>query len=111
MSSKKRRTVARAVLLLYVFISATFNLAHRDYVPLESNRVLSSSNRLNHNLDSNGSDFVCPAHNFAQSTTGTDPFQKSLSSPTAFSFIRLADCPQYLARRQLSASSRAPPKA
>ncbi len=111
MSSKKRRAVAKGVLFLYIFISATFSLSHRDYVPLECRRVISSANSVSHNLDSSGAAFVCPAHNFAQSTTAAEVHQQSISSPVNFSFIRLADIPQCLARPQLSASSRAPPKA
>jgi hypothetical protein len=111
MSPNRRRAVARGVLFLYIFISATFTLAHRDYVPLECKRVLSSANSVNHNLDTSGADLVCPAHNFAQSTTSADVHQQRISSPGNFSFVRLADIPPCLARPQLSASSRAPPKA
>jgi hypothetical protein len=111
MSSKKRRVFAKGVLFLYIFISATFSLAHKDYVPLECKRAISSANGISHNLDSSGADFMCPAHNFAQSTTAADVREQSVSSPEAFSFIQILENPQYPARPQLTTSSRAPPQA
>lgn len=109
MISPKRRALAKGVLFLYVFISATFSFSHRDYVPLESQRVISPVNLLWHYLDTDGGTFVCPAHLFAQSTTATDPQSRDFSSPKHFSFLRIVEQPQYLARPQLTASSRAPP--
>ncbi|MCL5021738.1 MAG: hypothetical protein M1339_08830 [Bacteroidetes bacterium] len=111
MRAKRRRTVAKGVLFIYVLISATFSFSHRDYVPLESKRVISSADALGHYLDTDGGSFVCPAHLFAQSTTATDTQSEYFSSHQRFSFLRIVEHPQYLARPQLTSSSRAPPQA
>ncbi len=109
MTARRRRAIGKGTLLIYVFISATFNFSHRDYVPLASSLVISRSHVLDRYLDRNGGEFVCPAHLFAQSTTATDPHSQNFSTPKHFSFLRIIDRPQYLLRPQLTASSRAPP--
>ncbi len=109
MTARRRRAVGKWTLFIYVFISATFNFSHRDYVPLASTLVISRSHALDRYLDRNGGEFVCPAHLFAQSTTANEVRSQDFSSPKHFSFLRFLDRPQYLVRPQLTASSRAPP--
>ena len=110
MSPKNRRLVAMGLTLLYVAISATFELSHVDYVPLDSRRVLTSADPIHRIVDEVGGDFVCPAHTFAQSTHSSGVNFFIFASHEHFSFLQSEEhlftpsVPHHLSR------TRAPPQ-
>ncbi len=111
MSFKKRKATARSVLVLYAFITVTFSLAHKDFVPLESGISLTPVNALHHALDASDNDLVCPAHNFAQSTTGTAAFSQNFTPPDYFSLLEVELLDHLFTPPLHNLSTRAPPQA
>lgn len=109
-SFDKRKAAAKYTLCLYAFITVTFPLAHRDFVPLESGKTIIPANPLQHPLDADN-DLGCPAHNFAQSTHGMAAVTQEFSSSERISILKVwhHDC---LFSTQLNnLSTRAPPQA
>lgn len=109
-SSKKRKTYAKGILVLYAFITVTFPLAHKDFVPLEGSLTVTPANSLNHALDINDNDLVCPAHNFAQSTTGTAALAQDFSSVEDVTILEAEYHDQFVAAPAKNLSTRAPPQ-
>jgi hypothetical protein len=111
MSFKKRRTYARSIIILYAFITVTFPLAHNDFVPLDVRLSLYPVDFHSNSVDSNANDLVCPAHNFAQSTTGTAAFTQDVPSLEHFSFLEAEHHDHLFAAPAYNLSARAPPQA
>ncbi|MFZ1081792.1 MAG: hypothetical protein WAO19_07690 [Candidatus Kryptoniota bacterium] len=111
MSLKKRKTAARVTLAFYAFITVTFSLAHKDFVPFESGLSLTPVNPLYHAFDASDDDFVCPAHNFAQSTTGTAALAQVFAPPEYFSIFRTEFYCHLFTAPSHNLSSRDPPQA
>ena len=110
MSFRKRKAVSRSILALYAFISVTFPLAHRDSVPLESGLSLTQVNTYQA-LGIDDNDFVCPAHNFAQSTTGTPALEERFTAEVAVVLLPIVEHTEYFSTPTKTYSSRAPPQA
>ncbi len=111
MLTKKRKAAAKCVLVLYVFINATFSLAHRDYVPLEGELFYTPTNALYHPLDINDDDLVCPAHNFAQSTTSIPASSLHLTFEVVVFFLQTQEQIEHFIEPIRNHSTRAPPQA
>jgi hypothetical protein len=107
----KRKIFAKSVLALYVFISVTFPLAHNDYVALDVRLSLSPIDSNCNSLDSNTNDLVCPAHNFAQSTTGTAALIQDFSPTEDVAVLRVEQHDHLFAAPANDLSTRAPPQA
>ena len=108
---KQSNVFAKTILIQYAFITVTFPLAHRDYVPLGGRLIVSPAGSLSNTIDSNASDLVCPAHNFAQSTTGTPASNQAFVSQTTVSFLRIDERTEIFIQPRRTFSSRAPPQA
>ena len=111
MHLKRNRAFAKAVLVLYVFITATFSLDHKDFVPLEGQLYFVSQTGPYQAVDSNEFELICPAHNFAQSTTGTPASSQEFISQTEISFLPASRIIWHFSEPSRSYSSRAPPQA
>lgn len=111
MSFEKRKAAARSILVLYVFITATFPLAHKDFVPLSSRLSFNPESALSRTTDIGDESFVCPAHNFAQSTTGITALAQDFSLLEEFSLPRIEEPAQPFFELSNSFSTRAPPQA
>jgi len=111
MSFEQRKATARIVLFVYAFITLTFSLAHRDFVPLDGNLTITPVNSLYHALDASDNDFVCPAHNFAQSTTSTAALAQELAPPECFSVVPVEHYCHLFTAPSHNLSSRDPPQA
>ena len=111
MSFSNRKKYAKGILTLYVFITITFPLAHNDYVPLNATLSLSSADFHSGSVDSNLNDLVCPAHNFAQSTTGTAAPVHNFKTPQRFFYFKLHDLSRVDATPVNALTTRAPPEA
>ena len=109
--SRWEKPYAKGILILYAFITVTFPLAHKDFVPLDVKRAFSPIDSHSNSLDSSASDFVCPAHNFAQSTTGTAALAQDFPSPKYFCFVKVEYHDHLFAAPGNSLSPRAPPQA
>jgi len=110
MSFRKRKAAAGNIVVVYAFITVTFPLAHKDFVPLENGFDLIPINNLYHALDLDHNDFLCPAHNFAQSTHGAGVESYHILAPQNFSFIWIEQFIQYVSAPSRLASTRAPPQ-
>jgi len=106
-----RKAAARGILALYAFITITFPLAHRDFVPLENGLSLIPVNALYHALGIDDNDFVCPAHNFAQSTTGTPALERRFTAEVAVVLLPIVEHTEHFSCPTKTYSSRAPPQA
>ncbi len=111
MSSRKRKAAAKCILVLYAFITATYPFAHKDFIPLRNNLAIMAANSLYHSLDVNDNDLVCPAHNFAQSTTGTAALAQDFSSVEDVTILEVEYHDQFVAAPANNLSTRAPPQA
>ncbi len=109
--SKSRKTFAKSILALYALITVTFPFAHRDFVPLQGNVGLNPIGCLSHFEDSNANELVCPAHNFAQSTTSTPASTQGFASQTTVFFLELPEQTESFVEPAQNHSSRAPPLA
>lgn len=107
----KRKIFAKSVLALYAFITVTFPLAHKDFIPLESKVVLNPTDCLPHVEDSSANELVCPAHNFAQSTTSTPASSQGFASQISVFFLQLAEQTEHFIEPTQNYSTRAPPLA
>lgn len=110
MSFRNRKAAARIILFLYAFITVTFQLAHKDFIPLESNLTLTPVSPLCHALDINDNELVCPAHNFAQSTHGTAAVTQSFSSSERISILKVEHHDRLFSAQLSNLSTRAPPQ-
>jgi len=110
MSTENRKTYAKSILLLYALITVTFPFAHKDYVPQESTYVIRSLESSSQAVDSNN-DLVCPAHNFAQSTTGTAALSPDFLSQEVFHVVHFIERFKLSAEPSGNLSTRAPPQA
>jgi len=99
------------ILALYAFITVTFPFAHTDYVPLESRLVLSPAGSSSHALDSGAEEITCPAHQFAQSTSGTPISNQSFTSQLTVFSLRIDETVDHFIEPTNSYSTRAPPLA
>ncbi len=111
MSIEKRRTFAKAILIVYAFITATFPFSHKDCVPLGSRLSFLPGAISTQNLGSNDDSFVCPAHNFAQSTASTPVLEQDFTSPESFSFLRFSIPGRISSDTSRRLFARAPPQA
>ena len=111
MSFEKRKAVAKVILLLYAFVISTFSLDHKDFVPIGGRLFISPFNTVGRSIDSNGDNFVCPAHNFAQSAHGPVAASHVFSSQKDFSFLHVVEYDEYVAAPARNFSTRAPPEA
>ncbi len=111
MLTRRRKAVAKGILLVYLVIISTFELAHRDFVPLGGTLRISSLDSLTHSLDTEDGHFVCPAHYFAQSTHGPIATSQLYIPSTNVTFIRIERNtePPFISLQDFSA--RAPPEA
>ena len=111
MLTGRKKAVAKALLLFYLVIISTFELAHRDFVPLGGTLRISDGNYVTHNLDTEDGHFVCPAHYFAQSTHGQTAVSKLYIPSANVTFIRIERNtePPFISLQNFSA--RAPPQA
>jgi hypothetical protein len=110
-SFKGRKTFAKGSLFLYAFITVTFPLAHRDFVPLEGNLNLVAVNSPYHALDIDDNDLVCPAHQFAQSTTGTPVSNQIFTSQATVFILPISKQTEHFIEPTASHFTRAPPQA
>ncbi|MCL5268676.1 MAG: hypothetical protein M1469_11330 [Bacteroidetes bacterium] len=108
---KRQKAVAKSLLLVYLVIISTFELAHKDFVPLGGRLRISSLDSITHNLDTEDGQFVCPAHYFAQSTHGPTATSQLYIPSTNVTFIRIERNtePPFISLQDFSA--RAPPQA
>jgi len=111
MSLRKRKTVAKAVMVLYVLISATFSLDHKDFVPLEARLFISTSRGVFQEIDNVGDTFVCPAHNFAQSTASCAVSHDRVELCRSYFFFRIERRVHLPFSTPDRYSTRAPPEA
>ena len=111
MSSNKRKSIAKGVLLLYALISVTYPLAHKDYVPLSSQFCFSRNDFSSHSATPDADDFVCPAHQFAQSTTSPAIARQIFNPQITFFFLRIGIHVEHFVEPLRSLSTRAPPQA
>ncbi|HEY9165533.1 MAG TPA: hypothetical protein VIS48_05175 [Candidatus Kryptonia bacterium] len=108
---KHHKAVAKTILVLYVLITATFSLDHKDFVPLEGQLDFNSQPGSHHVVDANDFELTCPAHNFAQSTTGTPAISHEFISRTEVSFFPTGRISRHFSEPTRSYSTRAPPQA
>lgn len=96
--------------IFYFIIFSTYPFAHRDYVPLSCEEYY-----LQHtgSLSGLGSDesFLCPAHSFAQSTTGVAVGDPEFPSLERLCLLPTAKSTFHLQIPYLSNNTRAPPSA
>ncbi len=111
MISKKRKAAARSILVLYVFITATFPLSHKDFVPLSGRLSLTSDRALSRVSDISDENFMCPAHNFAQSTTAIGVVAQNFPLLEELDLPRTEEPSQPFFEPSESFSTRAPPQA
>ncbi len=111
MSPSKRRSVAKGILLVYVVIASTFELAHTDYVPLAGRLVFSSFDSADHSLANKNDGFACPAHQFAQSTHSASVRTDFFLPSGNFSFARIEFLAQCDSAPLRLATTRGPPVA
>jgi len=111
MSSKRRKAAARGVIILYAFITATFSLAHNDYVPLDAQLTFCPTDFNSNSVASDANELVCPAHNFAQSTTGTAALSQNFSSSEDATILKVEHHDHIFAPPARNLSVRAPPQA
>ncbi|HUI30250.1 MAG TPA: hypothetical protein VLX91_08530 [Candidatus Acidoferrales bacterium] len=110
-SYDKRKAAARSILVLYAFITVTFPLAHRDFIPLEGKLIFSPFDYHSGSVDSNLSDLFCPAHQFAQSTTSPAIARQIFNPQITFFFLRIGNHVEHFVEPLRSFSTRAPPQA
>ena len=110
-SFKRQKRYAKGILLLYGFITVTFPFAHNDFVALDVKLSLSPIDFHSNALDSNTNDLVCPAHNFAQSTTGTAALILDFSPTEDVAVLRVEQHDHLFAAPANDLSTRAPPRA
>jgi hypothetical protein len=110
-SFKRQKVFVRSVLVLYAFITVTFPLAHRDFVPLKGAVKIIAVSSLCHALDVDENDLVCPAHQFAQSTTGTPVSNQISTSQTTAFILPPSKQTEHFIEPTSSYSTRAPPQA
>jgi len=105
------KAFGKTLLFVYAFITASYPLAHEDFVPLDCYRYLISADSASHPVNSDANDFVCPAHNFAQSTTGTPAVTPRFDSPVSVKFLPSWAEIDHFVEPVHAPSSRAPPLA
>lgn len=111
MLPKRQKAIAKGILLVYVIIVSTFELAHKDFVPLTGTICISSLDSIIHNIDVVDGYFVCPAHYFSESTHGPVATSQIYIPSTNVTFIQLEKDtePPFITLQDFSA--RAPPQA
>ena len=111
MPKELHNTIAKFVLTLYAAISVIFPLAHKDGFAPESHPVFSNTDETASAFHAVDSDIICPAHQFAESTTGTPVSSFTIFSPARVSFLIVLRQPECIVAPLRNLSSRAPPLA
>ncbi len=108
---KRQKRIAKGILLVYLVIISTFELAHKDFVPLGGTLHISPLDSITHSIDTVDGYFVCPAHNFSESTHGPVAASQIYIPSTNVTFIRIEKDtePPFITLQDFSA--RAPPQA
>lgn len=108
---KRQKGIAKGVLLVYLVIISTFELAHRDFVPLGGTLHISPLDSITHSFDTVDGFFVCPAHYFSESTHGPVATSQVFVPSTNVSFIRVEKKTETPFITLQNFSARAPPLA
>jgi hypothetical protein len=107
----KRYYRARKILAIFYFIIfSIYPFAHRDFVPLSGDEYYIQHKGLVSGLG-NDETFLCPAHSFAQSTTGVAAAEPEFPSLQTLCFLSSPKNILHFQEPLLSNSTRAPPLA